>query len=234
MHTSHTICSEGAISYGSEGGSDKILLDSEGASSLCISHFFIRCHLYTIDWTYNNSIIAYESNLCHCNISFDTDSSFWVCNNSVTGHICNDKSIFSGELVPSIYIVGAATGSSKPTLMGTVIHRLTYNNGAKHTFTLTHMNYMPKSPVNLLSTRVLSKQFPNENGFDQQGTGITSVFDDHTLFWDHGQFHKTFKTHSSGLPELLFSSGYSQLQSFGTFLQPYYDDTVHWAFCIGI
>jgi hypothetical protein len=29
---------------------------------------------------------------------------------------------------------------------------------------------------------------------------------------------------------LLFSSGYSQLQSLTTFLQPYYDDMVHWAF----
>jgi hypothetical protein len=68
------------------------------------------------------------------------------------------------------------------------------------------------------------------HGFDQQGTGIWSVFDDHTVFWDHGQFSKTFKTHSSGLPEWLFSSGYSQLQSFITFLMPYYDDTVNWAY----
>jgi hypothetical protein len=112
-------------------------------------------------------------------------------------------------------------------LMGTVILILTDNNGAKHTFMLTHVNYMPKSPVNILSTRVLSKQFPNENGFDRQGTGITSVFDDHTLFWNHGQFCMTYKTHSPGLPELLFNSGYSQLQSFTTFLQPYYDNTVH-------
>jgi hypothetical protein len=60
--------------------------------------------------------------------------------------------------------------------------------------------------------------------------GITSVFDDHFLFWDHGQFTKTFKTHSSGLPECLFSSGHSQLQSFSTFLMPYYDDKVNWAY----
>ncbi len=52
---------------------------------------------------------------------FDMDSSLWVCNNSATGHICNDESLFSGELVPSIYIVGAATGTSEPTLMGTVV-----------------------------------------------------------------------------------------------------------------
>jgi hypothetical protein len=63
----------------------------------------------------------------------------------VTGHICNDKSLFSGELVPSIYIIGTATGSSDPTLMGTVIPYLTDDNGAKHTFTLTHVSYLPKS-----------------------------------------------------------------------------------------
>jgi hypothetical protein len=149
---------------------------------------------------------------------FDTDSSFWVCDNSATGHICNDKSLFSGELVPSIYTVGAATGTSEPTLIGTVILRLTDDNSDKHKFTLTHVNYMAKSPVNLLSTRVLSEQITNEHGFDRQGTGVSPVFDDHTLFWDYGKFSKTFKTHSSGLLECLFNSGYSQLKSFATFL----------------
>ena len=37
---------------------------------------------------------------------FDTDSSFWVCDNSTTGHICKDKSFFTGDLVPSIFEVG--------------------------------------------------------------------------------------------------------------------------------
>ncbi len=41
----------------------------------------------------------------------DTDSSFLVCNNSATGHTCNDKSLFLGELIPSIYFVDAATGT---------------------------------------------------------------------------------------------------------------------------
>jgi hypothetical protein len=75
---------------------------------------------------------------------------FWVCDNLATGHICNDKLLFSGELVPSIYVVGAATGTSKPTLMGAVILCTTDDNGKKHTFMLTHVNYMPKLPVNLL------------------------------------------------------------------------------------
>ena len=119
---------------------------------------------------------------------------------------------------------------SEPTLMGTVILQLTDDNGDKHAFMLTDVNYMPKSPVNLLSTRVLSKQFTNEHGFDRHGTGISLVFDDHTLFWDYGKFSKTFKTHSSGLLECLFNSGYSQLKSFATFLMPYYDDMVSWAY----
>ncbi len=53
--------------------------------------------------------------------SFDTDSLFWVCDNSVTGHICNNKVLFANELVPSIFQVGTATGILVPNLMGTVI-----------------------------------------------------------------------------------------------------------------
>ena len=52
--------------------------------------------------------------------SFDTDSSYWVCDNAATGHICNTKELFSDELVPSIYEVGSATGILTPTLMGNV------------------------------------------------------------------------------------------------------------------
>jgi hypothetical protein len=54
-------------------------------------------------------------------IPFDTDSSIWVCDNSAPGHICNNKSLFSGEMVPLIYIVGAATGTTEPTLMAMVV-----------------------------------------------------------------------------------------------------------------
>jgi hypothetical protein len=99
----------------------------------------------TIAWIYVNATLF-----------FDADSSFWVCDNSATGHICNDELHFLGEHVPSIYLVGAATETSEPTFIGTVVLCLTTNNGDKHTFTLTHVKYMPKSPVNLLLTRVLS------------------------------------------------------------------------------
>jgi hypothetical protein len=150
--------------------------------------------------------------------SFNTDSSFGVCDNLVTGHICNDRTLFTGDLVPSIYIVGAATGTSEPTLMGTVDLRITDDDGQRHKFTLTHVNYMPTSPVNLLSTRVLSRQFTDKNGIDY------SCYENHTLIWDHGKYQKTFKTYDSGLPECLFSSGYSRLEMYSTLISSYYND----------
>ncbi len=61
-------------------------------------------------------------------IPFDTDSLFWICNNSATGHICYNKSLFSGEMVPFIYIVGAATGTTEPTLMRMVVLCTNDNN----------------------------------------------------------------------------------------------------------
>ena len=78
--------------------------------------------------------------------------------------------------------------------MGTVHLRITDDDGDKHKFTLTHVNYMPTSPVNLLLTRVLIRQFTNENGIDFHGTGIQSCYEHHTLIWDHSKYRKTFKT----------------------------------------
>jgi hypothetical protein len=81
---------------------------------------------------------------------FSTDSSVWVCDNSATGHICKDKSLFTGDLVPSIFKVGSATGILNPTLMGTVTLWLTDDEGVLHSFELTNVNHLSNSPVNLL------------------------------------------------------------------------------------
>ncbi len=49
--------------------------------------------------------------------SFDMDSSFWVCDNLATGHICNNRTLFIHNLVSSIYIVGAGTTMSTVCLL---------------------------------------------------------------------------------------------------------------------
>ena len=163
--------------------------------------------------------------------SFDTDSSFWVRDNSATGHICNTKTLFTNELVPSIFEVGSATGILTPTLMGNITLRLTDNEGAKHSFALQNVNYLPDLPVNILSLRRLAELYPDDKGHpDRNGTGINSGYDSHTLYWNKARFNKTFHTASSGLPECLFSSGYSKLNVFSTMMSRVYDDMINWAF----
>jgi hypothetical protein len=56
-----------------------------------------------------------------------------------------------GDLVPSIFEVGSVMGILTPTLMGMVILRLTDDEGVTHLFEFTNVNYLPDSPVNLLS-----------------------------------------------------------------------------------
>ncbi len=163
-------------------------------------------------------------------LSFDTDLSFWVCDNAATSHICRKKSLFSGNLVPSIYKISTANGIDSPSLMGTVILWLRDNEGIMHEFALTHVNYMPKSPVNLLSLWWLAENYCNSDGIpDQDGTGINSCYDRHTLYWNKKHSSKTFCTADSGLPVCLFSSGYIHSSVFTSHLSKYYNDTVHWA-----
>ncbi len=69
-----------------------------------------------------------------------------------------------------------------------------------HEIALTHVNYMPKSPVNLLSLRRLAENYCNSDGIlDQDGTGINLCYDSHKLYWNKKQFSKTFHTADSGL-----------------------------------
>jgi hypothetical protein len=48
--------------------------------------------------------------------------------------------------------------------MGNVNLHLRDNEGNKHEFNLTEVNYMPSSPVNLVSLQLLAEHYPNENG----------------------------------------------------------------------
>ncbi len=158
---------------------------------------------------------------------FDTDSSFWVCDNSATGYICKDKSLFTGDLVPSIFEVGSATGILTLTLMGTVTLRLTDDEGVLHSFELTNVNYLPNSPVNLLLLQRLAEWYPDATDHpDWHGTGIQLVFNDHILFWNCNQFKKAFMTALSGLPKCLFYSGYLQLKAFSTTISCFYNDKI--------
>jgi hypothetical protein len=107
--------------------------------------------------TFGNLVFDYSTSIVQDKFNqlslFDIDSSFWVCDNSTTGHICKDKVLFTGDLVPSIYEIRSATGILNPTVMGTVTLRLMNDEGEKHLFILRNVNFLLDSPVNLLSLR---------------------------------------------------------------------------------
>jgi hypothetical protein len=85
--------------------------------------------------------------------------------------------------------------------------------------------------VNILSLCCLAKLYPHDDGQpDEDGTGICSRYASHTMYWDKVQFNKTFQTTLSGLPECLFSSGYSKLKAFSAMIANVYNDAISWAF----
>ncbi|KAL7547062.1 hypothetical protein ACHAWF_010384 [Thalassiosira exigua] len=148
---------------------------------------------------------------------FDTDSIFFVCDNSTTGHICNDISKFvDGSLHQTNRQLTTANGSGPCLQEGTVRIHLTDDDGKRHLFTLDNCIYMPDSPVNLLSTRRLAEKFLDAKGQPDEETRIESRYSTHVLHWCQGHFKKTFPTPISGLPELLFDEGYTAFHSFAS------------------
>ena len=134
-------------------------------------------------------------------------------------------------MIPSTCIVGTAKGYSGELYVGTVVLALTCDNGTKHTFIIKDVIYMEDSPVNSISTRRLAKLFSDENSNpDRHDTGITSPFNTLVLFWNHNKFKKTFSVATSGLPECLFNTGYSNYVSYVSKVSNYYDDSMSWSF----
>ena len=111
--------------------------------------------------------------------------------------------------------------------MGTIVLTLRCDKGIEHTFVLKNVVHVEDSPVNILSTRRLSELFPDTSGtIDTEGTGVSSFFEKHELIWNHRKHKLTFSTTSSGLPECLFNTGYSNFVAYTTSLSTHYNDTL--------
>jgi hypothetical protein len=143
------------------------------------------------------------------------DSVFFVCNNSTTGHICNDIWKFiPGSLHQTNKSLTTANGTGPCLQDGTIRLHLNDDEGIKHIFILDNCLYHPDLPVNLLSTRQLAEKFIDEQGNPDEQTRIESRYSTHVLTWSFGNFKKTFPTPLSGLPELLFDEGFQAYKSF--------------------
>ena len=136
---------------------------SEGASSSEYTHGF------------TTSFADADLEKLNTQIPFDTDSIFFVCDNSTTGHICNDLLKFiPGTLQQTNRRLTTANGTGPTVQEGTITIRLTDDDGKQHKFLLEGCIYHPDSPVNLLSTRRLAEKFLDDDGNPDKDTRIES------------------------------------------------------------
>jgi hypothetical protein len=72
------------------------------------------------------------------------DSVFFVCDNSMTGHICNDICKFIPKLLRQMNKSLTAANGTGPCLQeGTVCFQSLYDDGMKHTFILDNCLFNP-------------------------------------------------------------------------------------------
>jgi hypothetical protein len=153
--------SEGANNAINKGDTTAIFGVSEGASdpSPCSLHSF------------TTSFVDAESDQLNTQAHFDADSIFFVCDNSTTGHICNDiQKFIPGALCQTNKSLTTANGTGPFLQEGTVCLQLQDDMGSEHVFILDNCLYHPNSPIKLLSTRCLEEKFINENGNPDEET----------------------------------------------------------------
>ena len=110
--------------------------------------------------------------------SFDTDGIPFIIDNSATGAICNDKSLFIGPLRPCKIVLGTAEGiQTKTRHVGTLRLKLRDDDGKEWTYDIPEVVYDPDSPFCLLGIPFLGDYFGKDdrpNTSDEDGTWIRS------------------------------------------------------------
>eukprot|EP00956_Cyclotella_meneghiniana_P008619 scaffold11745_cov39-Cyclotella_meneghiniana.AAC.3 len=158
--------------------------------------------------------------------TWDTDGIFFCVDNCATCIICNDKSLFVGDLKPSRSEVHTSNGQNTPALEGTIrLMTLTGDAGDQHQYDIAGALYDPESPFNLLGIPFLSKHFGDAK---TMGTKITSGAYQSTFVWDHGKnisvrcrlFTYTIQV----------NVGNSYYEAFCTRLSKFYNDHVKFGF----
>ena len=101
-------------------------------------------------------------------VSFDSDSTTIVLDNSATCHICNDKDMFIGNITPipkdSQLGVETAGGTAKPVGFGSIRISFRDNDGKMHVETIEDVLYFPSSPVNILGITKFGEQHSDPEG----------------------------------------------------------------------
>lgn len=171
-------------------------------------------------------------------VNFDSDGITFIIDNSATVIMCNDRSMFPGELRKVRSAVETAYGVGVSTYVGTIRIRLTTDEGISMTYDIEGAVYDPKSNFNILGVPCLAAHFAKDELGDQafegdqfdEGTHIHSRATRSTLTWDHGKHQRSFMHGTSNLPELALNTGEGYFQAFCTRVEIFYRDKIHYAF----
>ena len=127
-----------------------------------------------------NTVLNLDKRLQDRSLSFDTDASTIICDNSANIHICNDKSMFVGAIrrTDKHYVATIGGNKNAATCMGTVRWTWKDDVGTQHTFDIHDVLLFPQSPVNILSVTGLADQFG-----DDEGTGIDTKRTKSRFYW---------------------------------------------------
>ena len=99
-------------------------------------------------------------------LSFDTDASNVICDNSANVHICNDKSMFLGTIrhTDKHYVSTISRSKNSAIGMGMVRWCWKDDTGKQYNTDVHDVLLFPQSPVNILSAIALTEQFKDDEG----------------------------------------------------------------------
>jgi len=136
-------------------------------------------------------------------VSFDSDGTPFVIDNSANCIICNDKTLFVGPLKRQKTEVNTSNGVNNPQYVGTMRVQFTDDKGESMEYDIPNVVYDPNSPFNIMGVPELGRYFGSKDEIpndDPLGTWIKSSATQSTLTWDHGKHTRTFEHSSRRLP----------------------------------
>ena len=161
----------------------------------------------------------------------DSDGIAFIMDNSATGAICNERTMFIGRFTPTRVTLITAEGTKQHTKMvGTIRVIFTTDEGTSNTYDVPGVVYDQDSPHNLIGIPFLAKYFASTHESHDDGTWIKSGACESTLTWDHGKHERTFEHPASELPEMRVNEGTNYFSAFCTRIQRVFNDKAHYAF----
>jgi hypothetical protein len=190
----------------------------------------MQSHLPSIHIT----ALAHDYKQGNGSFNLDTDGAPFIVDNSATGAICTERSLFVGPFQQINLSVGTAHGiKSSIKHKGTLRLVLTDNGGKDHSYDVPDIIYDPDSPYSLLGITFLAAYFAKHNSSEDRfdgGTWIKSGAAHSQFVWDGEINERNFDHGDSLLPERWLYQGTSYFTAFCTRMRHYINDKMEYAF----